>query len=171
MADAFGFSPAAGVDTTQPSGRAAARALVEGSAYLFETAAYYNMKTAAFGSALLQLGLPEAHAVAFGSVWTAGSGAAISRLKAAPLGAPLVLLGSSYRVALRVGSSAFTGVADATAVLDLALGRPRHAPLRGDDAGAGGAAEEVVSIELDRAALAGLLERLDAVQLQLDTLS
>ena len=146
---------------------------MEGSAYLFETAAYFNLKTAAFGAALLQLGVLEAHAVAFGAVWTAGSAAVINRLMAAPLGAPLVLLGSSYRVALRVGSSAFTGVQDATAVLDLSLGRPRHARTAAElEAGAAeGSGEEVVSLELDRAALAGLLERLDAVQLQLDTLS
>lgn len=142
------------------------RTLVEGCTYLLETAAFHNMKTATFGQALLQMGVAEAQAVAIGNVWTAASGAAVNRLRGKPLGAPYVLQGSSYRLNLGIGSSAATGLRETSAVLDLALGH----------AAGGGAApapppSEVLSVELDRAALAGLLERLDAIQAQVDSLS
>jgi hypothetical protein len=157
-----GEDPALGARGAEPA-LARVRRVVEGAAYLFETAAFANLKTAAFGEALLGAGVSEAAAVAFGNAWTAGSAAAVGRLRARPFGAPLVLAASSFRVALGVGSSAATDVRDTTAVLDLALARA--------GAGADAPAQEVVSLELGRAELAGFLEKLDAIQSQLDSLS
>ena len=138
--------------------------MVEGCAYLLETAAFHNMKTATFGQALLQIGLSEALAVAFGNVWTASSAATVNRLRSKPFGAPLMLSGTSHRLSLGLGSSAATRLNEATVVLDLAL-------VRTSSASASHSVEEVLSLELDRAALAGLQEQLDAVQSQLDSLS
>ena len=142
------------------SAEEAVRVIVEGVTYLFETAAFHNLKTAAFGRELLELGVAQAQAVALGSAWTAASAAAVNRLRARPLGAPLVLQASSCRVSLGLGSSAAAAARDASVALDLALGRA-----------AGGAPEEVLTVELGREELAGLLERLDAVVSQTDSLS
>jgi hypothetical protein len=153
--------PAAGASAASPA--AVARVLLEGCAYLLETAAFYNLKTAALGQALLQCGLSEAQAVVFGGVWTAGSAAVVTRLRARPLGAPLVLLGSSYRVALALGSTAGTDLRETSAVLDLELAQ--------GGAAAAGAQREVLSLEMDRAGLADLLAKLDAIQSQVDSLT
>ncbi len=141
---------------------AAARVLLEGCAYLLETAAFHNLKSAALGQALLQCGLSEAQAVVFGGVWTAGSAGVVTRLKSRPLGAPLVLLGSSHRVALRLGSTAGTDLRETSAVIDLELA---------EGGAAAGARREVVSLEMDRAGLADLLAKLDAIQSQVDSLT
>jgi hypothetical protein len=138
------------------------RRVVEGAAYLFETAAFANLKTAAFGEALLAAGLNEATAVAFATAWTAGSAAAIGRLRSRPFGAPLILSASSFRVALGIGSSAETDVRETSAVLDLALSRSADVSTKVDD---------VVSVEFNRAQLLGFLEKLDAIQAQVDSLS
>ena len=150
----------AGASAASPA--AAARVLLEGCAYLLETAAFHNLKTAALGQALLQCGLSEAQAVVFGGVWTAGSAAVVTRLRARPLGAPLVLLGSSHRVALGLGSSAGTDLRETSAVIDLELAQ---------GGAAAGAQREVLSLEMDRAGLADLLAKLDAIQSQVDSLT
>ena len=153
-------APAAGASAASPA--ASARVLLEGCAYLLETAAFHNLKTAALGQALLQCGLSEAQAVVFGGVWTAGSAAVVTRLRARPLGAPLVLLGSSHRVALGLGSSAGTDLRETSAVIDLELAQ---------GGAAAGAQREVLSLEMDRAGLADLLAKLDAIQSQVDSLT
>lgn len=144
-----------------PSQASTVRTLVEGCTYVFETATFHNLKTAALGQALLEMGVGEDKAVAFGTVWTAASAAVVNRLKAKPLGAPLVLQNSSYRVALNLGSSAATGQRDTTTVLDLEVA----------SGGGGERGGEVLSFEMDRPALEDLLAKMDAVQAQLDSLS
>jgi hypothetical protein len=127
--------------------------------------------------------------VQFGQVWTAESAALVNRLRARPLGAPLVLLSAAHRVSLGIGSSAATRVKDTTATLDLTVGDAHAAAVSGALAGgnaaaaaaaaAGGAAAapsgstgtSVLSFEFSRAELAGFLERLDALQAQIDSLS
>ena len=125
-----------------------------------EAAAFANAKTAAFGEALLGAGATERVALAFANAWTAESAAAVTRLRGRPFGAPLVLAASSFRVALGVGSSAATGGAEARATLDLALARARG----------GDGVEEVLSLSFDRAGLDALLEKLDLIQSQVDSL-
>ena len=144
-----------------PSPGATIRVLLEGAAYLLETAAFHNLKTAALGQALLQSGLGEAQAVMFGAVWTAGSAAVVTRLRSRPLGAPLVLQGSSYRVALGLGSTAGTDLRETSAVIDLELAEGASADI----------GREVLSLELGRAGLADLLAKLDAIQTQVDSLT
>jgi hypothetical protein len=137
------------------------RVLVEGVAYLYETAAFHSLKTVAFGKELLEMGVAQAQAVAMGTAWTAASAATIGRLKAKPLGAPFVLQATSSRVALGLGSSVGgAGQRDASVALDFALGKA-----------AGGPPEEVLTVQLGREELAGLLERLDAIVAQTDSLS
>ncbi len=143
------------------SSSSAVRTLLEGCAYLLETAAFHNLKTAAFGQALLQSGVSEERAVVFGGVWTAGSAAVVARLRARPLGAPLVLQGSSYRVALSLGSTAATDLRETGAVLELELAQGAAA-VQG---------REVLSLEMGRAELAELLSKLDAIQAQVDSLT
>lgn len=147
------FSPAARV-----------RRLVEGSLYTLETAAHANSKTAVFGAALLGAGMTEAAAVAFGNVWTAGSGAAVLRLRAKPF-APLVLAGSAVRVALQVGGSGDAmGGRESRATFDLALSSNANANANADG-------DEVLSLELSMTEVGALLERLDAIQAQVDSLA
>ena len=158
---AGGAAPAGGAGA--PSAAHAVRVLLEGCAYLFETAAFHNLKTAAFGQALLQAGLGEAQAVVFGGVWTAGSAAVVNRLKARPLGAPRVLQATSYRVALSLGSTAATDLRETTAVVDFELA---------DSLAEGAAAaREVVSVEMGREGMVDLLAKLDAIQSQIDSLT
>ena len=99
-----------------------------------------------------------------GNAWTSASAAAVNRLRSRALGAPLVLSSFSHRLSLGLGATGMTAGRESTAVLDLALSR---ANAKKD----GSSVEEVISVELDRAALAGFLERLDAIQQQLDSLS
>ena len=140
------------------------RRLAEGALYTFEAAAHANAKTAALGSALLAAGMTETSAVAFGNVWAAGSAAVVVRLRARPF-APLVLTSSSVRVSLGIGSSASTGGREARATLDLAL--------TGSAVGGGGGKlqDQVVSLELSAVEVGALLERLDAIQAQVDSLA
>ncbi len=138
------------------------RRLAEGALYVFETAAHANCKTAVLGTALLEAGMSENAAVAFGNAWNAGSANTVSRLRTRPFGAPLVLTGSTMRVALAVGSTAFTAGREARATLDLALARS-SAPA--------GEVEDVLSLDLNAEEVAGVLERLDAIQAQLDSLA
>jgi hypothetical protein len=145
----------------EASAEEAVRVLVEGVAYIYETAAFHNLKTVALGKELLEMGVAQAQAVAMGTAWTAASAAAVSRLKSKPFGAPLVLQATSSRVALGLASSAGgADQRDASVALDLALG-----------AAAGGPPSEVLSVQLGREELAGLLERLDAIVAQTDSLS
>ena len=167
LASVLGFSregedPALAPASGGEPALARVRRVVDGAAYLLETAAFSNAKTAAFGEALLAAGLGETTAVAFANAWTAGSAAAIGRLRARPFGAPLVLAASTFRVALGVGSSAETDVRKTSAVLDLALA---------GSAEVGADVEDVVSLEFNRTELLGFLERLDAIQAQVDSLS
>jgi hypothetical protein len=145
----------------EPTREEVVRVLVEGMAYIYETAAFHNLKTVALGKELLEMGVAQAQAVAMGTAWTAASAAAVNRLRAKPLGAPLVLQATSSRVALGLGSSAGgADQRDASVALDLALGKA-----------AGGPPTEVVTVQLGREELAGLLERLDAIVAQTDSLS
>lgn len=137
------------------------RVLVEGVAYIYETAAFHNLKTVALGKELLEMGVAQAQAVAMGTAWTGVSAAAVNRLKAKPFGAPLVLQATSSRVALGLASSAGgADQRDASVALDLALGPA-----------AGGPPTEVLTVQLGREELSGLLERLDAIVAQTDSLS
>ena len=137
------------------------RVLVEGVAYIYETAAFHNLKTVALGKELLEMGVAQAQAVAMGTAWTGTSAAAVNRLKAKPFGAPLVLQATSSRVALGLASSAGgADQRDASVALDLALGLA-----------AGGPPTEVLTVQLGREELSGLLERLDAIVAQTDSLS
>ena len=152
--------------SSAPSPAHTVRVVLEGCAYLLETAAFHNLKTAAFGQALLQAGLREEQAVVFGNAWTAGSAAVVTRLKSRPLGSPLVLQGSSYRVALSLGSTAGTDTRETTAVLDLEL-----ADVLGEQGAPTDLKREVLSIELGREGMADLLAKLDAIQTQMDSLT
>ena len=143
------------------------RRLAEGALYTFEAAAHANAKTAALGTSLLAAGMTETSAVAFGNVWTAGSAAAVVRLRARPF-APLVLSSSSVRVSLGVGSSASTGGREARATLDLALTGTAGG---GGGGGGGRSKDQVVSLELSAMEVNALLERLDAIQSQVDSLA
>jgi len=139
--------------------------VLEGAAFVYETAALHGLKSAALGQALLAAGLSEAAAVAVVGVWTANSAAMLARLRARAHGAPQQLLGSGWRVGLPLGRAGLGGAAaqaahrEAGATLELLLGPADAPPVRS------------LTLEFDRPALLGLLERLDAVQAQLDSLS
>ncbi len=86
--------------------------LLEGVAFVYETAAYSNLKSAALGQALLQAGLTEAAAVAVVGAWTAESAALIGRLRSRLLGGGQdgeVLLGTSWRLTLGMGDTSAAG--------------------------------------------------------------
>ena len=142
--------------------------VLEGAAFVYETAALHGLKSAALGQALLAAGLSEAAAVAVVGVWTANSAAMLARLRARAHGAPQQLHGSSWRVGLALGRSGLAGAAgaaaqaahrEAGATLELLLGPADAPPARS------------LTLEFDRPALLGLLEKLDAVQAQLDSIS
>jgi len=140
--------------------------LLEGAAYVFETAAFHALKSAALGQALLALGVAEATAVAVVQVWAAESPAALARLRARAPNAPQQLLGSQWRISLPIGRAGLASAGadaaakrEAVATLELLLGPPDAAPQRS------------VALELPRAGLLSMLEALDGVQAQLDALS
>jgi len=156
-----GLSDAVG--SLAPSPAHILRTVLEGCTYLLETATFNNLKTASFGQALLEIGVSQERSVVFGNVWTAGSSVVVNRLKAKPLGAPLVLQGSSFRIALNLGSTAATGQRETATTLDLELASAGTAEAEGRG--------EVLSLELGRANLEELLAKLDAIQAQADSLS
>ena len=146
-------------------GLADAQALVlvlEGAAFLYETAAQHNLKSAALGQALLAAGMAEAAAVCVVQVWGANSAQMMARLRARAHGAPQLLHGSSWRVGLALGGAGGAAAAhrrEAGASLELLLGPADAPPARS------------LTLEFDRPQLLALLERLDAVQMQLDSLA
>ncbi len=155
--------------------------VVEGGAYLYEAAAYAGLKSAAFGAGLLAGGLTQAAAVAVVNAWTAESAALIHRLRGRPLGAPDVLLGSSWRLTLGMGDTGAAGGAGGAAPaasVDLVLGAPDAG---GGGAGAGaapgggqvvpGVPTRVVTLDFTRKGLVDFLSKLDVIQGQLDALS
>ena len=84
-------------------------------------------------------------------------------MRARPLGAPLVLTGTSWTLALGLGSSADTAVKASTAVLDFALAAERPSGVT--------AAATHFSAQFSRAELLALFDKLDRVQQQIDELS
>jgi hypothetical protein len=140
--------------------------VLEGAAFIYETAALHGLKSAALGQALLAAGLAEAAAVAVVGVWSAHSAAMLARLRARAHGAPQQLHGSSWRVGLALGRAGMAGAAgaaaqaahrEAGATLELLLGPADAPPSRS------------LTLEFDKPSLLSLLERLDAVQAQLDS--
>jgi len=99
----------------------------------------------------------------FAAVWSSESAALLARLRARPLGAPLVLTGTSWTLALGLGSSADTAVKTSTDVLDFALAAARPSGVT--------AAAAHFSAQFSRAELLALFDKLDRVQQQIDELS
>lgn len=173
--------------------------LLEGSAYVFETAAFHGLKGPAFTAALAEAELPAAQAGVYGSVWASESASVTSRLRGRHLGAPLLLHSTAWRLHLGMGSSGETGVKHTTAVFDLALGLPEApaasaAAARGEGSllasssssgggsGSSSAAPgpsavvhspvtELLSLEFTKPQLLELLAQLDTIQQQVDALS
>jgi hypothetical protein len=137
--------------------------VLEGCAYVYETAAYHNLKSAALGQSLLALGVGEAQAVAVVGVWTAESAALIGRLRAKVLGAPQVLRGSSWRLTLGMGDVGATATGEAAAAVDLLVGS--------EGAGGAGGTEKAITLGFSKGELLDFLGKLDLVQQQLDSLS
>lgn len=142
-----GLSPA---DTTE---------LVEGCAFVFERAASTGLKPAQLLAALAAHGVNEQQATLISRAWAAGNGEYLAVQRAALLGAPGILDGSSYSLILGAGSSAEAGTKAARAVIML-LTRCRDT-----------VPEPSVRLELDRAQLTTLLGQLDKIQQQVDSLS
>jgi hypothetical protein len=151
--------------------------LLEGLAFILETAALHNLKSAALGQALLTSGLSEAAAVTVVGVWSAESSNILNRLRARSkdAGAPLQLLGSSWRISLGLGHS---GQVSGTAAQ---AGREKGAGLATFELTLGsatsGQTEETtmtrrsLSVDMDKTQLLNLLEKLDSIQAQLDIIS
>jgi hypothetical protein len=153
--------------------------LLEGSAFIFETAALHNLKSAAIGQALLSAGVSEAAAVSVVGVWSAESSNILNRLRAMSkdAGAPQQLLGSTWRISLGLGHSGqVSGTAAQAgrengaglAAFELTLGSSNNSvgPSEGDTS-----TRRTVTLDMDKMQLLNLLEKLDAIQAQLDIIS
>jgi len=153
--------------------------LLEGSALIFETAALHNLKSAALGQALLSAGVSEAAAVSVVGVWSAESPNILNRLRAMSkdAGAPQQLLGSTWRISLGLGHSGqVSGTAAQAgrengaglAAFELTLGSSNNSvgPSEGDTS-----IRRTVTLDMDKTQLLNLLEKLDAIQAQLDIIS
>jgi len=153
--------------------------LLEGSAFIFETAALHNLKSASLGQALLSAGVSEAAAVSVVGVWSAESSNILNRLRAKSkdAGAPQQLLGSTWRISLGLGHSGqVSGTAAQAgrengaglAAFELTLGSSNNCagPSEGDTS-----TRRTVTLDMDKTQLLNLLEKLDAIQAQLDIIS
>jgi len=153
--------------------------LLEGSAFIFETAALHNLKSASLGQALLSAGVSEAAAVSVVGVWSAESPNILNRLRAMSkdAGAPQQLLGSTWRISLGLGHSGqVSGTAAQAgrengaglAAFELTLGSSNNCagPSEGDSS-----TRRTVTLDMDKTQLLNLLEKLDAIQAQLDIIS
>jgi hypothetical protein len=171
--------------------------VLEGSAYVFETAAFGGLKAPALAAVLTsECEMNEAVANVYAASWATESAACLAKLRGRHLGAPLLLHSSAWRIHLGMGSSADTAVKHTTAVFDFALGLPEApaasaAAAKGEgsllSASASSVASssaapgpsamvhapvtEVLSLEFDRAQLLSFLAQLDTVQQQIDALS
>jgi hypothetical protein len=153
--------------------------LLEGSAFIFETAALHNLKSASLGQALLSAGVSEAAAVSVVGVWSAESSNILNRLRAMSkdAGAPQQLLGSTWRISLGLGHSGqvFGTAAQAgrengagLAAFELTLGSSNNCAGPSED---DTSTRRTVTLDMDKAQLLNLLEKLDAIQAQLDVIS
>ena len=152
--------------------------LLEGSAFILETAALHNLKSAALGQALLSAGVSEAAAVSVVGVWSAESPNILNRLRAKSkeAGAPQQLLGSSWRISLGLGHAGQVSGTAAQAGREMGAGLAAFELTLGSSNVGSGPSEETikrraVTLDMDKTQLLNLLEKLDAIQAQLDVIS
>lgn len=132
------------------------RALLDSVALVFLQAAYFQLPPDRLAAELALVGLEDAPALAFRTVWERGAEDVVRRLQELTL-CPALLDGSGWRLHLQVAALGDPARRHPLAYL--------HMGLRGRDA-----AHAVETVQLDHAQLAALYADLERVQEQLDGL-
>lgn len=172
--------------------------LLDASLYIFETAGFAGASPEALAEELVAAGVDVDRASAFRDAWAAEGTAACTALRQKTLGGPAELTDSRMQVHLELGRPGATLLRSATAILELdvvgaagsaaatsssaaspavplGFGKVGERPAGIEAAAAGdsvgGVGETRLRVELSQSDLVTLLERLDRIQRQIDTLS
>lgn len=122
--------------------------VVDGSSYVFETAAYHDLSPEALRQSLEAAGLPALQATVFARGWAEGHDALVAHLGERQLGAPLILESVDWRLQMEVDRR------ELRTVLRLGLG-----------------GDESLTAEFDGEQLQDLADQLERIQAQLDALA
>jgi hypothetical protein len=135
------------------------------------------MKSQVLGNTLLTLGFNETAAVSIVNVWTAESANLIHKVRHRLLGSPQILTNSTWQLLLTMGndSTSSTSVPAATVDLTLSTNTDTLSSLSSgtDNNGTATVRSNVrnVTIDFTNEQLLNLLDNLDTIQSQLDSLS
>ena len=132
--------------------------------FIFEQAAYATTAPEKLRSELLAAGVDEAPAELFATVWKGGAAECIRQLKERPALAPLHLAGVDWQLGVATATSTGGRTQEARSTLELSLAPPAGAR-------EGGGAAASVQLGLGQAEALAMLDRLDAVQGQMDQLA
>lgn len=148
--------------------------VLSGSAFVFEQAAYSMTPPDALQNALLDAGLAEDHARAFGAVWQARAAECVQTLKERSVLAPQQLTAIDWQLTIATAGSDGARTQRAQSILEFQLSEPTAgvaAEGAGGEGTAGSSSSKAVHVRLGIEQMSGLLKKLDTIQGQLDRLS
>jgi len=140
--------------------------LVGVSTFIFEQAAYATTPPDTLRTELLDAGMAEEPANAFGTTWHAGATECVRALKERAVLAPASLAAVDWQLCIGTADSEGGRAPRAHTMLQLDLGLPAAG-----GGGSGADARTPVHVRLGVEEMGGLLNKLDTIQAQMDKLS